>query len=1022
MRITEFSVKRPVFTIVTMALVIILGFVSLFKIPVTLIPNLNPPIGVVVASYPAASPLEVSEKVTKPLESSLATLPGIKRLQSTAQEGANLTIIEFSWTTDMNVMQMEIMQRLEMVTLPDGVGKPSFMKFDPSQFPIIQLGLQAESADVDIRQMAEALEQELKRTEGVASINVSGKIVEEISIVLDAGQLEAKGLTQTDIIQLIQANNISLPGETVSIDGQQLTTRIVSLLTSPEQIAELIVSVNPLTGEALLLRDIATVARSEQPQTTITRANDYPALLISVLQQSDANTAQVSDAFQEALEKLLAQPQYADVTAHLLFDQGDYVRIAIDNIASSLLFGGIFAMLVLFVFLRGLISPLIVGIAIPYSVIVTFVLIYFADFTLNIMTLGALALGIGMLVDNAIVVIENIERHMALGKSPREATLYGTKEVSLAIIASTLTTVAVFLPVVFISGLIGQIFTEFALTIAFSLFASLVVALTVVPMLASHLLKPKMTNLIERRQQSKFYQAYEKLIRWGLYNRALVLITTALLFVVTSFMLYRTGTEFIPSTDEGYVSLQVQLKNGTSIEQTESVVADIEDYIQPLQEVDVVVSVIGGNQQSISRGTVRANEAELYIKLVPIAERNNSIFELVEVMEQDLAAIIGERAEMEFSLASSSGSTPNTLTFRVTDTNEARLQEAVLAIQQAVGEIDTVSEVTTDLDSIVEEVQIEVNSKKAKDYGLLPAQIAQAVGSMTRGLYTTQIIAEDGVVLPVTTGFGDAFNTNIEALKNMKLRTPAGLFVELEDVATIELAQRATAIRRSDQASAVAFFVKYATTESLSGISSKVDKAIATVALNDATRIIFSGDRELFDSAKNDMILAILLAVVLVYIVMAAQFESLKYPFVMLFSVPLMVIGVALALFMTNTLLGITAIIGILVLVGIVVNNGIVLVDYINQQKEQGQPSFEAILSACRDRLRPILMTALTTMLGLIPLALGIGEGTELNQPMAIVVIGGLFASTLLTLLIVPIIYSLMDKETRHLKKSVAKI
>lgn len=1021
MKVTEFFVRRPVFTIVTMALVLILGAVSLFKIPVTLIPNLNPPIGVVVTSYPGASPLEVNEKVTKPLESSLATLPGIKRLQSTAQEGANLTIVEFSWTTDMNVMQTEIMQRLDMVSLPEGVGKPSFMKFDPSQFPIIQLGLQAESANVDIRQLAESLEQELKRTEGVASVNVSGKIVEEIRIVLDADKLQEKGLTQTDIMQLVQANNISLPGETVSIEGQQLTTRIVSLFTSPEQIAELIISVNPLTGESLLLRDIAAVERAEQPQATITRANDYPALLISVLQQSDANTAQVSDAFQEALAKLLAQPQYVDVTAHVLFDQGDYVRLAIDNITSSLLFGGLFAMLILFVFLRSFISPLIVGIAIPYSVIVTFVLIYFADFSLNIMTLGALALGIGMLVDNAIVVIENIERHMALGKSPKEAALNGTKEVSLAIIASTLTTVAVFLPVVFITGLIGRIFTEFALTIAFSLFASLVVALTVVPMLASYLLKPKMTNLAQRRKESKFYQAYDKMIRWGLHHRALVLITTAILFAVTGFMLYRTGTEFIPSTDEGYVSLQVQLKAGSSIDATEQVVADIEDYIQPFQEVDVVVSVIGGNQQSMSRGTSRTNEAELYIKLVPVAERNKSIFELVETMEQDLAEIVEERAEIEFSLTSSSGSTPNTLTFRVTDSNETQLQEAVFAIQQAVEEIDTVSEVTTDLDSTVEEIHIEVKQQAAKDYGMLPAQIAQTVGSMTRSLYTTQIIAEDGVVLPVMTSFGDTFNKSIEALKSMKLRTPAGLFVALEDVATIELAQRPTAIRRSDQASAVAFFVQYATKESLSGISAKVDKAIAEVQLKDTTRVIFSGDRELFDSAKNDMILAICLALVLVYIVMAAQFESFKYPFIMLFSVPLMVIGVALALFITNTLLSITAIIGILVLVGIVVNNGIVLVDYMNQQKEQGKSSAEAILIACQDRLRPILMTALTTMLGLIPLALGIGEGTELNQPMAIVVIGGLFASTVLTLFIVPIIYSLMDKETRHLKKWVAK-
>lgn len=1010
MKITEFSVKRPIFTLVTMALIIILGAVSLFKIPVTLIPSLNPPIGVVVTSYPGASPLEVNEKVTKPLESSLATLPGIKRLQSTAQEGASLTILEFNWSTNMSTMQMEIQQRLDMAQLPDDVSKPSYMKFDPSQFPIIQLSLQAENQAVDLHELAEALEQQLQRTEGVASVNVSGKLLEEIGIELDAQKLEEKGLTQADVVQLVQASNISLPGESVVTDGLQLTTRVVSLLTSVEEIDQLIISVNPLTGESLYLSDIATVERKEQEATSITRANNDPALLISVLQQSDTNTKEVSDAFQQELAKLLEKPQYDGVTAHVLFDQGDYVKLAINNISSSLLFGGLFAMIVLFLFLRTVVSPLIVGVAIPYSVIVTFVLIYFADFSLNIMTLGALALGIGMLVDNAIVVIENIERHMAMGKTPMDAALSGTKEVSIAIIASTLTTVAVFLPVVFISGLIGQIFTQFALTIAFSLFASLAVALTVVPMLAGRLLKPK--KGAKTSKKTRLYDGYHRLLKWGLHHRAIVLITTLVAVSLSSLLLYKTGTEFIPATDEGYVAVQVQLPNGTALEKTETVVTDIEQYIESYKEVDVVVSVVGANQQSMGRGTPKANEAELYVKLVSVTERDASIFELVEKMEKELVPIVKDRAEVTFNLTSSSGSTPNTLSFRVTDTNEKELQKTVEKIVDALHDIETVTNVETDLDFKVEEVQIDVLRDEARAYGLVPAQIAQTVGNMTRGMFTTQIIAEDGVVLPVMTSFGHTYTKDVAALKAMKLRTPSGLFIELQDVANITIANRATALRRSDQAAAVAFFVKYSAKESLSGISKKVDQKIADLSLSDSTRIIFSGDRELFDSAKKDMILAIALAVVLVYIVMAAQFESLKYPFVMLFSVPLMIIGVALALFITNTLLGITAIIGVLVLVGIVVNNGIVLVDYINQQKARGMSSYEAIIISCRDRLRPILMTALTTMLGLIPLALGIGEGTELNQPMAIVVIGGLFASTFLTLFIVPIIYSLMDRGT----------
>ena len=1012
MNISNFSIKRPVFTIVSMLFVVILGAVSLFKIPITLIPDLNPPIGVVVTNYPGASPTEVNEKLTKPLEATLATLPGIKRVQSTSLESSNLIVLEFDWSTDMDKVQNDVLQRIDLVPLPEDAGKPSFLKFDPSQFPIIQLALAATDDQVDIRQIAESLEQELRRTEGVASVTISGKVVEEVQIELDPQKLEQNRLTQADVVQMVQASNISLPGaELNTVDGQLLTTRVVSLFNSPEQLADLTLSVNPLTGESLTLSDVARVERQEQQSNIITRANDQPAVLISVLQESGANTADVSETFQQELDSLLQQSQYEGVEATILFDQGNYVRLAISNIGSSLLFGGIFAMLVLFIFLSGIKSPLIIGIAIPYSVIVTFVLIFFADFSLNIMTLGALALGIGMLVDNAIVVIENIERHLELGETPTNAAIKGTKEVAMAITASTVTTIAVFVPVIFISGLIGKIFTEFALTISFSLIASLIVALTVVPMLASRLLRMKSGNLIEKRQQSFLYNRYSKMLKWSLKNRFIVIGVTVILLGISSFTIVKTGTEFIPATDEGFVSISVKLPRSETVEKTEEIVYEIESMAKQFEEVDVVVSLIGGNQQTLSRGTSNQNEAEISIKLVSLDDREQSIFDFVEQFEKQVKETIGERAEVAFSLTSSSGSTPNTLTFRATDSDEARLNDTVNIIQQKLMTIDSVTEVTTDLDTTKEEIQIEVNRESAQQYGVLPAQIAQTVNTMTRGAFTTQIIAEDGEVLGVYTGFGKAYRENIEALKKMKLRTNAGVFVELQQLADIQIQQTQLAIRRSDQAAAVALFVKYTTDESLSGISKKVDEAIEAVNVPNTTKILFGGDRELFDSAKQDMILAILLAVVLIYLVMAAQFESFKLPFVMIFSVPLMIIGVAASLFLTNTLLGVTAIIGILILVGIVVNTGIVLVDYINQKRQQGLEVKEAIITGAQDRMRPILMTALTTILGLIPLALGIGEGTEMNQPMAIVVIGGLISSTILTLIIVPIIYSLIEKE-----------
>jgi len=999
-----------------MLLIIILGGVSLLKIPITLIPELNPPIGVVVTSYPGASSTEVNEKVTKPLEATLVTLPGIKKLQSTSQEGSNLIVLEFNWTTDIEEVQLDILQRIDMTPLPSDAQKPSFLKFDPSQFPIIQLSLRADNDQVDVRILADSLEKELRRTEGVASVNVSGKLIEEVQVTLDESKLIAKGLTQADIIQIIQTNNVSLPGEPVlTADGQMLSTRIISTLTKPEDIADLIVSVNPIDGETLTVGDVATVERAEQKSLTETRANDHPAVLMSVLQESGANTAEVSKAFQQSLNDLLAQEQYKGVVADVLVDQGNYVNLAISNIGSSLLLGGLFAMLVLFVFLRGVKSPIIIGIAIPYSVIVTFVLMYFAHFTLNIMTLGALALGIGMLVDNAIVVIENVERHLGLGKNPIEAAKQGTKEVALAITASTLTTIAVFIPVMFIEGLIGQIFTEFALTISFSLIASLLVALTVVPMLASRLLKMKDQNINEMRKASAFYKHYNASIVWVLKHRFLVILSAVILFGLSVFGLSRIGTEFLPATDEGFASISVDLDRGAAVTKTEQVVTAIEERLKEEQDVDVYVSLIGGTQQSQARGQTSANRAEIYVKLVPLADRKRSIFEFVEEVEKDLNNELGEQAVITFNVSTSSGSSPNTLTFRLTDSNEQRLQESVDKVQQELKRINIVTNVMTDLDNTVQEIQIEVDREKAKDYGFLPAQIAQTVNQMTKGQLTTQMIDDDGTVLSVYTGFGQSFNESIESLKAMELRSPAGLFVKLDEIAHVSIQEGPVSIRRSDQAAAVAFFVDYTTKESLGGISKEVDKALEKANLPSETQVVFSGDRELYDSAIDDMLLAVALAVVLVYIVMAAQFESFKYPFVIMFTVPLMIIGVTIAMFATKTLLGVTSVIGILVLVGIVVNNGIVLVDYINQQKMNGMKSYDAILLATQDRLRPILMTALTTILGLLPLALGIGEGTEMNQPMGIAVIGGLITSTLLTLYIVPAVYSLMDKETRRL-------
>lgn len=1014
MKISDFSIKRPVFTIVIMFLIIILGGVSFFKIPVTLIPDLNPPIAVVVTNYQGASPVEVDEKITKPLEASLSTLPGIESVNSTSQEGANFILLEFDWSTDMDAIQMDVMQRIDITPLPDGADKPRFLKFDPAQFPVIQLSLNAENSETDIQLIAKQLEKELLRTEGVASVNISGSLVEEVQILLDQEKLKAKGLTQSDIVQVIQVNNISLPGNPVeTTEDKSLTTRIISTLTSVDDIKHLVVTVNPLDGTAVTIADVATVDLTKAEQFSETRANDAPAVMLSVFQESSANTASVSTSFQEALDKQLEKKAFQNVNANILFDQGDYVKIAINNIGTTLITGGLLAMVILFIFLKGIRSPIIVGVAIPYSVIVTFVLMYFAGFSLNIMTLGALALGIGMLVDNSIVVIENIERHLGLGKTPKDAASIGTREVAGAITASTLTTIAVFVPVLFLSGLIGQIFTEFALTISFSLFASLVVAITVIPMMASKLLKKPKGNIEARRRRSKSYSNFERSIKWTIGHRAIVLIITVILLVVSTIGLFRVGTEFLPATDEGFVTIAVDLEKGSSFTATDKVVKKVEKILKKEEDIEVYVSFVGGSQEGQSRGSANSNTAEISVKLKALEDRNRSVFTFVDEVQPKVVKAVGADAEIKFNVQTASGSSPNVVSFTVSSNDKKKLDTAVNQLEQDLTSLDGVVQVTNDLTTKVEEVQINVIRENAIDYGIAPAQIAQTVNNMTRGVLTSQIIDENDQVLGVYVKFDEKYRSNLEHLKQLQLRTPSGQYIALEEIATIDIAEGPVAIRSIDQASAISFSVKYESAYSLGEMSDLIDEIIQEQKFTEDIAVSFGGDRELLDNSKNDMILAVMLAVVLVFIVMAAQFESFKYPFVIMFTVPLVVIGIFIGLFTTNLPISISAIIGILILVGIVVNNGIVLVDYINQRKRDGMSSYDAIITSVRDRVRPILMTALTTILGLVPLALGIGEGTEINQPMAITVIGGLISSTFLTLYIVPTIYSLFDKETR---------
>ncbi|WP_297992128.1 efflux RND transporter permease subunit [uncultured Anoxybacillus sp.] len=1007
MNISHFSIRRPVLTFVSMIIVILLGAVSLLNIPMKLIPDIQPPVGVVVATYPGAGPTEVLEKVTKPLESNLATLPGLKTMTSTSQEGSTLILLQFSWTTVIDDIQNDVMQRIDQAPLPDDVSKPRFLKFDPSQFPVIQLTLTTEKEQEQLKALAQQLKAELAKTEGVASVNVSGTFTKHVRVVVDPNKLQTYRLSQQDVANFISANNVSLPGETVVIDNRQLSTRILSTVQSVDELKKLVLLTDPITNQRVRLQDVAKVELVPDEQQTITRTNEKPSVLMSVLQKADANTAEVSTAFQKQLNKLLKKEQFQDVHVDILFDQGEFIQRTIRNIAQSLVLGGAFAMAVLFVFLRNIKSPLIIGIAIPYSVIVTFVLMYFSHFTLNIMTLGGLALGIGMLVDNAIVVIENISRHLAMGKDSKEAAKDGVSEVGSAIVASTLTSVAVFVPVLFITGLIGDLFTEFALTIAFSLLASLFVALTVVPMLASRWLRPRRRYREEARLTSAPMRALERSVRWALRHRFVVLLLAFGLLGAGVFSLTTVGMQFLPNADEGFFSIRVQTDDGASLQATERVVAAIEHELKRVDDIDTYVSLIGSTQEQSFRGTTQTNIAEIYVKMKPKEERERSVFIVVDELKervQPAVKKISQTADVSFQLQASTGSAPNTLTFSVKDTDEQRLKQVVSKIEKRLASLKQVKEVSHDLAEQVDEIQVKIDREKALRNGLTPAQVAIAAQQMTRGMTATRIIDASANVYDVNVQYDDRANHSVEHIKKLLVKKPDGTFVKLGDIASVSVGKSPVRIQRINEQSAVQFTVKYKSSVTLGDISALVDREIAKLDLPAETDIVFSGDRELLESSLDDLALAFGLAVTFVYLVMAAQFESFKHPFIIMFTIPLMIVGIAGGLSLTQTPVSVMVIIGGIVLAGIVVNNAIVLVDYMNQLRARGER--DIIVTAVKLRLRPILMTALTTILGLLPLAFGFGDGAELNQPMAITVIGGLLSSTLLTLFVIPVVYS----------------
>ncbi|HBV22738.1 MAG TPA: MFS transporter [Jeotgalicoccus sp.] len=1018
MKLSDFSIRRPKFTIVVMIILMLLGIVSLTRLPLQLMPNIQPPIAAVATTYQGAGPEEVMEDVTKPIESELSSINGLSNISSQSQESSSVVILEFGYDMTIDEVESDITRALESVQLPEQAGDPAFLEFDISMMPSIQMAVTSSGENVaDYQGQVDSLVTELENIEGVASISQNGTVVEEIQVNLDVDALSEVNMSQSDVAGLIEANNISIPNATI-VDTESRTsisTRTVSNIDGVETLRELVIADLP-EGGTLTLDDIADVSVEEQDSNSITRLNQDNALSIDVMLASDANASNVNSEFNEVLDEKLDEDEFSNLTVETLYDEGEYIDLAINSVYISLISGAVLAMIILFAFLRNLKAPLIIGLAIPFSVITTFALLFFTNISINLMTLGGLALGIGMLVDNSVVVIENIYRHLSMGKNPKKAASDGTKEVASAIIASTLTTAAVFAPVVFVSGLVGQLFTPLAITVVFSLFASLFVALTVVPMISSRILDAPKENIEKARSERPYMKLLTKFTRWTLQHRLLVMIITVLLMAAGILGIVNQGMTLMPESDEGALTIEIEKEQGTIYEDTFETVQSIENQLEDYSEVEMYLSNVGSLQPMMSMSE-ETNKASITATLVSQADRNVTTNEFISNIEDEIEGL-DESAEINVIPMSQSGisSEPNTLMLRVSDDNAERLAESEATIIEELEADGSIDSVASSREDMVEEMQIRVDRDAARENGLQPAQIGQALYEASNGVEASTVEANNDY-LSINVKYPDTYLDSVSNFETLEIPNAEGEYVPISEVAELEETEMLPLITRNDQEETSELTVTYSSDMSLNEAGTHVEDIVSAADFSEDTHYSVGGDLEMLGDAIPQMLLAIVLGVVFIYLVMVAQFESFRHPFIVIMAMPLSIVGVMAALVLTDSPLSVVSFVGIIMLLGIVVNNSILLVDYTNQQKEKGIPTIEALEISVQHRFRPIIITALTTALGMLPLAMGIGEGGEMIAPMGTVVIGGLVSSTFFTLFVIPIFYSYIDKETRNMHK-----
>jgi hydrophobic/amphiphilic exporter-1 (mainly G- bacteria), HAE1 family len=1032
MSIYKNAVNKPITTLMIFTAIIVMGIYSLVQIPVDLYPEMDPPFISVMTTYAGANASDIETNVTRQIEDALNTVDGLKEITSTSSDNLSVINLEFEWETNLDEATNDIRDVIDRIRdyLPDGTERPMIFKFNTSMMPIVFYAVTAEESYAGLEKLLdEKIINPLNRIEGIGSIGMMGIPRRVIYVNTDPKLLESYNLTLEQIGNTIAMENMNLPSGNVKMGQIDYQLRVQGEFNTSSRIEDIVVG--NMAGKPVYIRDVAIVRDSIKDLTLDERINGKPGLRMFVMKQSGANTTKVARKVRQNLKELQKELP-PDIKINLIMDTSDFIKGSINNLSKTLMWAFLFVILVVLFFLGRWRATFIIILTIPISLIVAFLYLYITGNSINVISLTSLSIAIGMVVDDAIVVLENITRHVERGATPREAAIYATNEVWLAVIITTLVVVAVFFPLTLVGGMTGVIFNQLGWIVTITVVTSTLAAISLTPMLSSKFLKlrePKKRPSILSYDRTIgkglgwLDNFYETTLRWALHHKLFTLFMSLAVFIGSMFLMRYISTDFMPEADESRISAEIELQTGTRVEETMKTARYLENVIQQkFPEVEILAASSGADDEGSMFSlfsTTGSNMINLMMRLTPIEERGKSVWDIASELREEIAAL---PEVINFNVETGGGMTlgggGNTVDVELYgydfDVTNALAEDILKKVSEVPGAIDV--QISRKKDK--PELQYVLNRDKLALHGLTTGQVSTYIRNRVSGLVASQY-KEEGEEYDINIRFKEEFRNSITDLEEFSILTPAGKRIRLKELGEIKEYWSPPNIEHKRRERIVTISAK-PDRIALGELASRIQTTIGDVVIPRDVMINVGGAFEDQQESFTDLGLLLIVGLILVFIVMASQFESFTMPFVIMFSIPFAFTGVLLALFLTNTTLSVVAALGAVLLIGIVVKNGIVLIDFTNLMRDRGLELYEAIAISGKSRLRPVLMTAATTILGMMPLALSTGEGAEIWRPMGITVIGGLVFSTLVTMVLVPVMYGLLaHKGERNKRKSV---